>query len=482
MTAVFVCACGRTQGNAWLEKVVAAVGAKHVHGHESLCRAGGLKLIRDKTKKAKPARILLAGCAALGTDAYGKAAAEAAGIAQADVAFLPLPRKVPAGAAARALGHALAGLELTPVFDTRGVPLAQDVLVVGQGPAADEAARQLRDLGRTAVKAASTDLGRLEGAVGSFRAAGGTFGAVIVAAGLEPRDRSRAPFVPGKVVPLEEIEGTMAELHRRDRPRSVTILLDLEIDDTKASWSEAVRAALALRAAYRTQVTLLQRDVRVSGRGLEALYDEAREAGVVFLKFEGVPRIRTSAEGVAVACRDSVAGEDIEVFAGIAAASAGGLASPAERGLAEAAGLLVDGYGRLQENNIHLLPDGTNRTGVFVVGPCRGEQGHEAALRDARAAALAAHALLSQKKLTVELSHPVVDPDKCVLCLTCIRSCPFRAMRIFAEEKRADSIPEACRRCGICAGECPAKAITLPAHSDAIVMARAGASPAGARS
>ncbi len=112
---------------------------------------------------------------------------------------------------------------------------------------------------------------------------------------------------------------------------------------------------------------------------------------------------------------------------------------------------------------------------MFVVGSCRGEQDGATALRDARAAALAAHQLLSQKSLAVELSHPVVDPDKCVLCLTCIRSCPFKAMRIYMEEKRADSIPEACRRCGICAGECPAKAITLPAHSDAIVMARAGA-------
>ena len=141
--------------------------------------------------------------------------------------------------------------------------------------------------------------------------------------------------------------------------------------------------------------------------------------------------------------------------------------------------MLTDACGRLQENNIHLLPCETNRTGVFVVGPCRGESDPAAALRDARAAALAAHQLLSQKNLVVELSHPVVDGDKCVLCLTCIRSCPFKAMRIMAEEKRADCAPEACRRCGICAGECPEKAITLPAYSDGIVLARAGASTTG---
>jgi heterodisulfide reductase subunit A len=85
------------------------------------------------------------------------------------------------------------------------------------------------------------------------------------------------------------------------------------------------------------------------------------------------------------------------------------------------------------------------------------------------------HAVLARKEIVVELSHAVVDGDKCALCLTCIRSCPFAAMRIFAEEKRADCVPEACRRCGICAGECPNKAIELPAYSDRIVLARAGA-------
>ena len=382
---------------------------------------------------------------------------------------------------------ALAGLDMTPRFETRAVALCQDVLIVGQGPAAEEAARRVKGFGHGVTMKEPQDLPVLEGAVGSFRVAGRTFGAVIIADGLAERDTARAPFVPGKVIPLAGLEAHMAGLARRDRPRSAAILLDLEIDDTKASWSTAVRVALSLRAAHKTEVTMLQRDVRVSGRGLEKLYDDARVAGISFIKFDGAPRIRATAEGVTIACRDSVAGEDVEVVVGIAAASAGGLSTPAGKGLAEAAGILVDAYGQLQENNIHLLPDQTNRTGVFVIGPCRGETDETAVRRDARAAALAVHQLLSQKELVVELSHPVVDPDKCVLCLTCIRSCPFKAMRIFMEEKRADSVPEACRRCGICAGECPAKAITLPAHSDGIVLARAGvriqgaASPAGAQ-
>jgi heterodisulfide reductase subunit A-like polyferredoxin len=71
----------------------------------------------------------------------------------------------------------------------------------------------------------------------------------------------------------------------------------------------------------------------------------------------------------------------------------------------------------------------------------------------------------------VELSQPVVDPDKCVLCLTCVRSYPHKAMAVDRGKGAAASSPEACQRCGICAGECPARAITLPAYSDKVLLA-----------
>lgn len=481
MTCIFVCSCGRRSADAWLAKVSEAVGSRHLVGHDGLCRSEGLKLIREKSRKLKADRILLAGCPALQSDAFRQAAAKAAGISAGAVFQVLLPPRSPAQSAARSLRLALAGVELTPSFEMRGVPLCQDVLVIGQGPAAEEAARQVEGFGHAAAVIEPRSLQSLEGAVGSFRAGARLFGAVIIACGLEQRDGSRPPFVPGKIIPLADLEARLAGLSRRQRPRSAAILLDLEIDEAKAGWSAAVRTALSLRAAHRIEVTIFQRDVRVSGLGLEKLYDDAREAGVTFIKFEGAPRIGLSPEGVSIACRDSVAGEDVEVVAGIAAVSPHGLSASPEKGLAEAAGVLPDACGRLQENNIHLLPEQTNRTGVFVVGPCRGEFDSGAILRDTRAAALAVHQLLSQKEITVELSHPVVDADKCVLCLTCIRSCPFKAMSIMAEEKRADCAPEACRRCGICAGECPARAITLPAYTDGIVLARAGVQVAGAQ-
>ena len=66
--------------------------------------------------------------------------------------------------------------------------------------------------------------------------------------------------------------------------------------------------------------------------------------------------------------------------------------------------------------------------------------------------------------------NAVVDEDKCILCLTCVRSCPHHAMEVDREKGAAVSIPEACQKCGICAGECPAKAISLPVYSDDVLL------------
>ncbi len=54
----------------------------------------------------------------------------------------------------------------------------------------------------------------------------------------------------------------------------------------------------------------------------------------------------------------------------------------------------------------------------------------------------------------------VVDPGKCVACLTCVRLCPFGAPHI-VDEGYAVIEPDLCHACGICVKDCPAKAISL---------------------
>jgi len=73
----------------------------------------------------------------------------------------------------------------------------------------------------------------------------------------------------------------------------------------------------------------------------------------------------------------------------------------------------------------------------------------------------------------------VVDPVKCTACLTCVRICPFGAVRINPALIGAGDIvgaaevaAAACQGCGLCAAECPAKAIQLQHFTDDQVLAK----------
>ena len=60
----------------------------------------------------------------------------------------------------------------------------------------------------------------------------------------------------------------------------------------------------------------------------------------------------------------------------------------------------------------------------------------------------------------------VIDQEKCVACLTCIRECPFGAAILDATGLRATIDVAKCQGCGICAADCPAKAIQLQQFED----------------
>jgi heterodisulfide reductase subunit A-like polyferredoxin len=87
--------------------------------------------------------------------------------------------------------------------------------------------------------------------------------------------------------------------------------------------------------------------------------------------------------------------------------------------------------------------------------------------------------LLSQGSLYLGGVVAVVDPKKCVGCLTCTRTCPFAIPQIVKQEGRsgvgglggaAYIDPAQCQGCGTCTGECPANAIQLINYTDEQMM------------
>lgn len=55
----------------------------------------------------------------------------------------------------------------------------------------------------------------------------------------------------------------------------------------------------------------------------------------------------------------------------------------------------------------------------------------------------------------------VVDPKKCMACLTCMRLCPYGAPVVTSV---SEIRPEYCQACGLCAPECPGQAISMVSY------------------
>jgi len=54
---------------------------------------------------------------------------------------------------------------------------------------------------------------------------------------------------------------------------------------------------------------------------------------------------------------------------------------------------------------------------------------------------------------------PVINHEKCIMCLFCWIFCPDAA--IVRSEKSVDVDYEHCKGCGVCATECPVKAVDM---------------------
>jgi heterodisulfide reductase subunit A-like polyferredoxin len=119
------------------------------------------------------------------------------------------------------------------------------------------------------------------------------------------------------------------------------------------------------------------------------------------------------------------------------------------------------------------------REGIFLAGMAHYPKFIEESISHALATAARALTLLSQGSLHLGGVVAVVDPNKCVGCLTCTRTCPFSIPQVIKQEGRsgvgglggaAFIDPAQCQGCGTCTGECPANAIQLINYTDEQMM------------
>jgi heterodisulfide reductase subunit A len=112
--------------------------------------------------------------------------------------------------------------------------------------------------------------------------------------------------------------------------------------------------------------------------------------------------------------------------------------------------------------------------GIFMAGLAHAPKSIDETIAQAQAAVSRAATVLSKEAIWVGGVTAEVDSDKCAVCCTCVRTCPYN-VPVIGQEGHAVIDAAGCQGCGCCVSECPGKAITLKHFTDEQLIAKSAA-------
>jgi heterodisulfide reductase subunit A-like polyferredoxin len=233
----------------------------------------------------------------------------------------------------------------------------------------------------------------------------------------------------------------------------------------------AVKNALALRRLYpQARIMVLYRDMRTYGFR-EAAYREAREQGILFVRYEPEQPPQLQLDGrLRLRVRELSAKRDLELEPDLLVLAAPMVPRADRQELSDLLRVPLNADGFFLEAHMKLRPVDFASEGLFLCGTAHAPKFLSETISQANAVAARAASILGRKKMPVGGQIAWVDPDKCISCMTCVHVCPYMAPRV-NDDNKAEVQSATCMGCGSCTAECPAKAITLRHFVDSQILA-----------
>jgi heterodisulfide reductase subunit A len=326
-----------------------------------------------------------------------------------------------------------------------------------------------------------TRLGSVEGFVGNFKSKlssnGGEesleYGVAVLATGATPFEPDEYAYGtdPRILTSLELDRKFIEDDPVLDKAKSAVFIQCVGSREphrpycSRVCCTHSVENALELKKRNPDMsVYILYRDLRTYGER-EYLYRQAREAGVIFVRFDLAhkPEIKVTKGAVKVRVIDHILGQPIEIKADLLTLATA-IIPAADEALAQFFKVPMNEDGFLVEKHAKLGPVEFATDGVFLCGMSHYPKPIDESIAQGRAAASRAITLLARKTIFTSGNVAKVDPLKCSRCGVCMSICPYAAP-FFSEQGpfagKAEINPVLCKGCGLCVASCRSGAIGL---------------------
>ena len=211
-------------------------------------------------------------------------------------------------------------------------------------------------------------------------------------------------------------------------------------------------------------VIILYRDIRTYGER-EYLYKEAREAGVIFMRFspDTKPDVILEDGKLLVKTHDPILDRPVQIETDLLSLATAIIPNKDEQ-LANFFKVPLNEDGFFVERHAKLGPSEFATDGVFLCGLAHYPKPIDESIAQGQAAASRAVTLLARKTIFTSGTVAETAPAMCSQCGVCVSVCPYSAT-FFAEDGpwkgRAQINPVLCKGCGLCVASCRSGAIHL---------------------